>query len=76
MKSLCEHPSHTWTVETRSDILTTHLDLLLGRRCTCGLMVIVNDCLETQHGDMLQVVAIDSPQAAKFAHDNPVLKTW
>ncbi len=76
MNSLCKDPSHTWTVETKSHILTPALDLIPGRRCTCGSQIILTPPGDCFLPGILLVAPIDSPAAKRLADLYPALKTW
>ena len=76
MPPYCDHGNHVWTVETRTHQLTPALDLVPGRRCLCGLFLIIDaDPLNTP-GDSLTTTSIDSIAAAAWASFHPALKTW
>lgn len=76
MPTLCKHQSHVWTVETKGTLLTPALDLLPGRRCRCGVYVIIDADPRNVPGDSFKVAMIHSVDAECWAASNPALKTW
>ena len=76
MPKRCKDSNHLWTVKTKKDILMPDLDLVPGRRCLCGIQVIVSIYHKHGYDDYLQVAPIYSQEAKDFAKANPALKTW
>lgn len=76
MSRHCSFTNHIWTVETLTHDLFPELDLIPGRRCLCGLAVIVGDSSSHPDAGVLRVEPIDSQAARDFADANPALKTW
>lgn len=73
---ICNRNDHSFIVQSSGVVLAPCLDLTPGRRCLCGAFVIINHCHETDDGDLILLANIDSSTAAKFAKNNPALRTW
>ncbi len=76
MRIHCTHNNHIWTVESRAPTLAPGLDLIPGRRCLCGLMVILSAGSAGSSLDFYQTAPIASPRAREFAKAHPNLVTW
>lgn len=72
----CKDASHVWTVETRSSSLHPGLDLIPGRQCLCGAMIIFEHQCGVLPPHSFHVKSITSPAVRKFAKRNPNLVTW
>lgn len=72
----CTRDKHTFTCDAANDLLAPCLDLIPGRRCICGLYVILDEPAPAHPSDIFRIARIDSSAAAKFVFDNPALKTW
>lgn len=72
----CKNKNHIWTVETVNNILCPMLDLIPGRRCLCGKMVLLHNDSKPPREGLLLVASIDSRAGKKFGDANPALKTW
>lgn len=75
-KISCWIPQHTFTVDIAGTILAPALDLIPGRRCICGYLVIIDHPGRALYANAMIAVPIDSAEATKFAHDHPELKKW
>lgn len=76
MSKKCQNNSHVWTVETYSTTLTPALDLVPGRRCLCGVCVIIDPDPILPPNVQFPVVSITSKIALLWAVAHPDLKTW
>lgn len=72
----CNLPNHTFTLQPAGPILTPALDLVPGRRCICGYLVIIDHPGPALPRTLMLTAPIDSAAATKFALDHPSLKKW
>lgn len=72
----CKDENHIWLIDAKGPLLHPDLDLTFGRRCICGMKVIVpNEDVPVPAGTF-HVVRIDSAAGKRFAVKYPDLVTW
>ena len=76
MSKQCTNSNHRFTVDSAGDLLATGLDLIPGRRCMCGMTVIITRSGSSIPSDYFRIAHIHSGDAALFAQTHPSLKTW
>lgn len=72
----CNLDQHVFTIDTDTQLLIPTLDLVPGRRCLCGAVVILAHEASHSRGDTFHLASIDSLAAQQFALHYPALATW